>query len=134
MGDLLRCNGQRDHLKMTINDLIWASAEHWLNNWKNPTRAVIHSAACPLCRVFIEGYPFSVNTCIDCPVRSISGKRLCVGTPWEDAYLAMYFQKEFDIEVFRFAVEQEYRFLVCLALGDFDEAKAFCYQRNRGRS
>lgn len=113
-----------------MNELIWKSAEHWLQNWEDPKSAKIYTRDCPLCQMFLVPSTCNNNSeCPDCPIPQLTGFDLCRYTPWEHVSGSQLYGWDSSpnaFENYRNAIAVEYRFLVCLALGDEDEAKELC--------
>lgn len=99
--------------------LLWKSAQHWLENWEDPALAKIYTDDCPLCGEYLNE-DFWKMDCSECPVYKITGRHGCEGSPWALVIDAR------GTENFKQAAAIEYRFLVCLALGDKDEARKLC--------
>lgn len=109
-------------------EALWASAEHWLENWSYPKGANIYGDFCPCCQEFMYGKVPRDGVCTECPISQWSGQPLCEGTPWENAAEIFQAYKKnpgFNtpkftrhLERLRTAFEAEYRFLVRLALGE----------------
>ena len=93
--------------------LLLESAEHWLENWANGEEAEIGADSCPLCSEYNDW-----DGCGNCPVAQFTGCNHCRRTPWVNAD---YYWRYEDLP-FRQAAEAEYRFLLCLAFGDEEEA------------
>jgi len=119
-----------------LNDLLWESAEHWLENWAHPEKAKIYSQHCPLCAVFLAE---SFQKCAGCPVARLTGQPTCYGTPW-DAVNAIIYKRDTtfppkqapSFSSLKRAMEMQYMFLVCLALGEIDEARELCPKSSNG--
>jgi hypothetical protein len=92
-------------------EALWLSAEHWLENWQaaNGDSSKSFSIAaedCACCRSYFQAF-ISVGPCSLCPIHQYTGQHLCNDTPYSSA---CFFSP--------FSVDLEYRFLVCLALGE----------------
>ena len=108
-------------------EALWASAEHWLENWQDVENASSSGVDCACCEgVFSEQDDDDdpLGTCQDCPIAQYTNIDGCNGTPWHDAAQAIrevkglvMFKTTTKEEAMR-AVEKEYRFLVSLALGE----------------
>ena len=107
---------------------LWASAEHWLNNWQDPENASTDGDDCPCCQEFYD-HAATVDTgCRDCPIYQYTGLPECEGTPYYHAreakislgkgFYSFGTEEMSAVDVTREAFEEEYRFLVELALGE----------------
>ena len=97
--------------------LLLESAEHWLENWKDIEDARITGEYCPLCEEYL-----TTSGCGACPIADFTLASGCDDTPWVSAN---YYHGSAD-HIFKHAAEAEYRFLLCLAFGDEDEARVLC--------
>jgi hypothetical protein len=107
-------------LRPEVNQLLWKGVEHWLENWADPEEARMTAHDCQLCTYFLHP---QISTCHGCPIYELTGFHLCEGTPWRRAFdmQARPFEEQ------RPAIALEYRFLVCLALGDIEDASALTF-------
>lgn len=85
---------------------LWASAEHWLKNWQyacgdETVNWSVSADYCACCQLYFS------NSCAGCPIQEYTSEPFCKATPYEEA--SRYSPH---------SVEREYRFLVCLALGE----------------
>lgn len=107
-------NGSDIHL-LDI-ELLWASVEHWLENWQDPAKATMDDLNCPLCAEYLTTW----STCLGCPVMVDTGHEDCRETPWRAANEARrdyhYRWNEERYEALQAAIEDEYVYLVELAL------------------
>lgn len=93
----------------------WMSVEHWLDNWQRSKRYEwfsINSDNCALCNAFING------DCVLCPIYLLTGKELCEGSPYDEVSMLI---PETMGEVLTYAVQEEYLFLVEIALALSEE-------------
>lgn len=98
--------------KKTLAALI-EGAEKWERNAAlKPSKldeAEIYSDSCELCRLFAS------DDCAGCPVKEKTGKRGCIGTPWENAEDALlgwdFWQDRKSAASFRRAAKAEAEFL-----------------------
>ena len=90
-------------------ELLWQSAEHWLNNWQDPVNGSFWAEDCPLCLAYVLKYP---NVCTPCPIAIHTNKEDCVGTPYWDARQEMQMKHLTQTKY----ISDEYTFLVSLAL------------------
>ena len=108
---------------------LWESAEHWLENVTAALAAVdsgrllgdvegqvsLGYASCQCCHRWHPEYTRdSEKPCWGCPIAQYTGEPFCGNTPYGAAEYA-YCRDDRD---FAENAEREYRFLVCLALGD----------------
>jgi hypothetical protein len=87
-------------------EALWLSAEHWLENWQHASGDrtkpwATDSISCECCNLYIDA------DCVGCPISEYTGKKDCKGSPYANTRRQS-----------PFSVELEYRFLVCLALGE----------------
>lgn len=101
-------------------EALWASIEHWLENWQDPDQANPMGDTCPCCEAF-----YDAHGCKRCPIYQHTGESDCDGTPWDQArntwrkYLTASDPKNRPSrEEVQASFEREYRFLVELALGE----------------
>ena len=109
---------RRIQMNLDHIEKLWASAEHWLENWQDPITARISSEDCPCCQAYYNDW--EDEGCFDCPIFRYTGEHDCHGTPWSEAHDA-YRLSGFNpkaVKMTREAFEAEYRFLVELALGE----------------
>ena len=106
-------------------EALWASAEHWLENWQDVENASSSGADCACCEeVYNEQYDDDnlLGPCQDCPIAQYMNTDSCNWTPWHDAAQAIREVKGVvkltTKEDAMRPVEKEYRFLVSLALGE----------------
>ena len=92
---------------------LWASAEHWLENWQ-PSRAQkdfkLGCRVCPCCTLQTKRAEISGIDCFaspGCPIAMYTAFDSCEKTPYYEVN-----------KLIPETVELEYRFLVCLALGE----------------
>jgi hypothetical protein len=108
---------------MTYSDeqreLLWASAEHWLENWENPENARIYADDCPCCEKYYEPSAPEDENCDGCPIAQYTGERYCANSPWSkvNGFRKTRNRSANSIR-YKSAIEEEYRFLVALALGE----------------
>lgn len=108
---------------MKINsktEALWASAEHWLDNYnlavKEDVSSIrIYGEDCPCCQ-------FTEDRCGMCPIMETTTLPGCEGTPWvsvnknvRDWKKKVYHSKAEHMRLVR-CVEDEYRCLVDIAL------------------
>ena len=108
-------------------DALWASAWHWLENWEalqDQSKLREYdpfTSGCPCCEMYLCGDTFGED-CYRCPIKEYTKVALCEGTPWESAYhdygTNIASQTNSVPEPWIRAAEEEYRFLVSLALGE----------------
>lgn len=97
---------------------LWLSAEHWLKNWQDPENASAKAKDCECCNQFYDSF-VSEHNCHECPIYQFTGFNHCATTPYTSAEEAIE-----EIQLYGFneerheAIEAEYEFLVCLALGE----------------
>ena len=98
---------------------LWESAEHWLYNLSNPRFARVSPADCACCLIWHPEFPVDprASPCQGCPVAEITSEMFCRGTPYGAARQALRYSYK-NPEAFVRRATAEYRFLVCLALGD----------------
>ena len=107
---LATMNNQENLMKKAL----WLSIEHWLKNWEDPMEAICNADACACCRLYLD------RNCMGCPISEKTGSTLCTKTPYREAadaileYAVVPSQENYEIA--RRACENEYRFLVELAL------------------
>lgn len=82
----------------------WGSAEKWRRIWKGEDSDK-GAENCPLCHLFFE------DSCAGCPVAKLTNQKICFGTPYWN-----YRENHPFSEKKRAAAEEEYKFLVTLAL------------------
>ena len=110
-------------------EALWASAEHWLENWQDVKNASSSGVDCACCEEFyseqyLEGkYEYiPLGPCSGCPIAEYIENDECRGTPWSNAAEAITsYRGSFNTmteEEVQGKVEKEYRFLVSLALGE----------------
>ena len=108
-------------------EALWASVEHWLQNWEDPDTAHPMGDDCPCCQEYHDEAYEGDHGCEECPISQYTGKGDCDGTPWNEArntwrkYLDRIASDPKNIptkEEVQVAFEAEYRFLVELALGE----------------
>ena len=106
-------------------EALWQSAWHWLENWEAAVDGRLNDVhiwgeTCPCCKLWMDLSPFAdISTCYGCPIQQFTGAHNCNGTPW--ARVNYQFQSckcDIDTEDLEEACEREYKFLVCLALGE----------------
>ena len=100
-----------------------ASIEHWYENWVLACEGDylginISSDGCALCGIYL----YESLSCRGCPVRSKSGRPLCIGTPWAavEENLANHAHGNLPLDISLY--EKEYQFLVSL-LPDKEEVE-----------
>jgi hypothetical protein len=97
-------------------EALWASVEHWLENWEDPLRAKIFGDDCPCCALWSSDEEMD---CVGCPVMEHTGKPDCFNTPWYAAHdERRLLCPSDDMRGVLRAFAAEYRFLVELALGE----------------
>lgn len=107
-------------------EALWASVEHWLDNWQTVVRIgslppdCIDSNACPLCRlhVYSESKGTAWTDCSKCVIQRNTGKTGCNATPWNSVDSAIFamLRGETNADALERAILEEYQFLVGLAL------------------
>ena len=114
-------------------ELKWEVVEHWLENWSDPKNAKWSGSNCAFCREFSCGDDDAIagnESCLGCPIRELTGMDGCSGSPWEDVQEAQLKAQRLPTCLHTLeakdAMEKEYRFLVHIALGELDEARAMC--------
>ena len=113
-----------------VDELKWEAAQHWLENWEQGVYAAdIYSDSCVFCNEYLHT---ATGKCYGCPVKEVTGLDLCQGTPWVGCNRNRLLSKCGNTAAageFKIDSEKEYRFLVCLALGDpedLEEAREIC--------
>lgn len=105
-------------------EALWASVEHWLDNWGIVVRTgslpldCIGGDACPLCRLHIRLPTFAYSDCSKCVIQRHTGEIECNATPWHKVSIAVHAMRnnEANADALEEAVLEEYQFLVDLAL------------------
>lgn len=69
---------------------LWASIKHWEKNAAAvyPEGASTRGEDCALCGMFFNQGP-DVPDCLGCPVAKKTGKMVCDGSPYHDAFMAL---------------------------------------------
>lgn len=120
---------------MTKLEAIWASVEHWLDLWERVAagevliKRDIQSNKCACCEYIAlasHNESRSPSACDGCPVKEYVGMSRCSGTPWASVGTQIDEIKRIendngsilngDIELLLDLVEDEYQFLVDVAL------------------
>jgi hypothetical protein len=107
-------------------EALWASAEHWLDNWADPATANIYGSACPLCRLYNLD-PTDIQGCRGCPIFADTAQSDCWGTPWRGVQIAsidLDADNPGTVEYFRDAAQRMYAYLVELALRESERLLA----------
>lgn len=128
------------------NEALLLSIEHWLENFQTVERMAqqakkqgipdtvhsmnfdefpIYSDSCECCKKFLTPFKEDLDEprCLKCPIAQTTGFNMCKNTPWAEVSQAIRpvvrgrFQEVY-LEKALEAVEQEYRFLVCVWLGE----------------
>ena len=94
---------------------LWESAEHWLENCaaSGLSGIQVSGRACACCQIW-NPPPFK-NGCVGCPIMQFTGQSHCYNTPYRFALSCLRYG---TLNEFIDESEREYKFLVCLALGD----------------
>ena len=109
---------------------LWASIEHWHENFFLETFAQIYADTCPLCKL-------NYDSCSTCPIALKTTKKLCRETPWQKVAnlkvdLSLKLNHE-TAENFRLTVLDEISFLVDLVF-ELSFASSFDFPLNSSTS